>query len=54
MEEKDFTIQPLPIEAQFAPIQAILIEDLDGDGILDLLLGGKYDSRFALLRFSRF
>jgi hypothetical protein len=38
---KGFTIQPLPIEAQFAPIQAILMEDLDGDGILDLLLGGN-------------
>jgi hypothetical protein len=38
---KGFTIQTLPIEAQFAPIQAILMEDLDGDGILDLLLGGN-------------
>lgn len=38
---KGFTTQPLPIEAQFAPIQAILMEDLDGDGILDLLLGGN-------------
>lgn len=36
-----FTIQPLPIEAQFAPIQSILIEDLDGDGKLDLILGGN-------------
>jgi hypothetical protein len=41
---KGFTIQPLPIEAQFAPIKAILMEDLDGDGILDLLLGGNMTS----------
>lgn len=38
---KGFTIQPLPTEAQFAPIEAILLEDLDGDGTLDLLLGGN-------------
>ncbi|MCR9015200.1 VCBS repeat-containing protein [Aquiflexum gelatinilyticum] len=38
---KGFTIQPLPTEAQFAPIQVILMEDLDGDGILDMLLGGN-------------
>ena len=38
---KGFTIQALPVESQFAPIQAILLEDLDGDGILDLLLGGN-------------
>ena len=37
----DFSMVPLPIEAQFAPIQAILVEDLDGDGKLDLLLGGN-------------
>ncbi|MCL6259232.1 VCBS repeat-containing protein [Aquiflexum sp. TKW24L] len=38
---KGFTIQPLPIEAQFAPIQAILMEDINEDGILDLILGGN-------------
>lgn len=38
---KGFSIKILPIEAQFAPIQSILIEDLDGDGVLDLILGGN-------------
>ena len=31
----------LPIEAQFAPVNAILCEDIDGDGIKDLLLAGN-------------
>ena len=38
---KKFTFQSLPLEAQFAPVHAILIEDLDNDGISDLLLGGN-------------
>lgn len=31
----------LPAEAQFAPVNAILCDDLDGDGITDLLLAGN-------------
>jgi hypothetical protein len=31
----------LPKEAQFAPIQALHLEDLDQDGILDLIVGGN-------------
>jgi hypothetical protein len=38
-----FTLVPLPIEAQFAPVYGVLASDLDGDGKLDLLLAGNFD-----------
>jgi hypothetical protein len=54
-----FDLQPLPIEAQFAPIYAALAEDFDGDGHTDLLLAGnfsgvtpvqgRYDASYGLL-----
>ncbi|MEO8577820.1 MAG: VCBS repeat-containing protein, partial [Gemmatimonadales bacterium] len=37
-----FEVQPLPIEAQFAPVYAILAEDFDGDRKTDLLLAGNF------------
>jgi hypothetical protein len=37
----NFTIEPLPIEAQLSPTYAILADDMDKDGNLDLLLGGN-------------
>src|SRR5450432_283425 len=36
-----FVKHPLPIEAQFAPVNAILCEDLDNDGFNDVLLAGN-------------
>ncbi len=33
---------PLPIEAQFSPVEALLADDLNGDGFIDLILGGNY------------
>jgi hypothetical protein len=36
-----FTKKPLPMEAQFAPVNAIICDDLDGDGHKDLLLAGN-------------
>ena len=36
-----FTLAPLPIEAQLAPIRAVLAGDLDGDGRTDLLVAGN-------------
>lgn len=36
-----FVMHPLPIEAQFAPVNAIVCEDMDGDGIKDILLAGN-------------
>jgi hypothetical protein len=36
-----FVMHPLPIEAQFAPVNAIVCADMDGDGIKDILLAGN-------------
>jgi hypothetical protein len=37
-----FTVRELPAEAQFAPIYAALAQDFDGDGHVDLLVGGNF------------
>ncbi|MBK8566781.1 MAG: VCBS repeat-containing protein [Saprospiraceae bacterium] len=42
---KHFTAKPLPVQAQFAPINAIISGDFDGDGHADLLLAGNTWSR---------
>ena len=54
-----FTLRPLPAEAQFAPIRAVLADDFDGDGKTDLLVAGnffgvppmlgRYDAGYGLL-----
>jgi hypothetical protein len=54
-----FSLQPLPIEAQFAPIYGVLVDDFDGDGHRDLLAAGnfhgvppvrgRYDAGYGLL-----
>ncbi len=54
-----FDLQPLPIEAQFAPVYSSLAADFDGDGHTDLLaagnfhgvtpLEGRYDASYGLL-----
>ncbi len=36
-----FVMHPLPMEAQFAPVNAIVCADMDGDGIKDILLAGN-------------
>jgi hypothetical protein len=38
-----FTLVPLPLEAQIAPVYGMLAEDWDKDGNLDLLLAGNFD-----------
>ena len=37
-----FQLQPLPMEAQFAPVYASVADDFDGDGSVDLLIGGNF------------
>ena len=54
-----FTIKPLPTEAQLSPVNGITVNDYDGDGKADILLGGNfyqskpeagiYDASYGLL-----
>ena len=37
-----FDLESLPLEAQFAPVYGILVEDMDHDGNLDILIGGNF------------
>jgi len=39
---KGFTLKALPAEAQFFPVYGTLAHDFDGDGKMDLLLGGNF------------
>jgi hypothetical protein len=38
-----FTMVPLPLEAQIAPMYGMLATDIDGDGKPDLLMAGNFD-----------
>jgi enediyne biosynthesis protein E4 len=44
-----FSLQALPTEAQFAPVYGMLVQDLDGDGQVDLLLGGNFNGAPPML-----
>ena len=54
-----FTLRNLPTEAQFAPVNASVADDFDGDGHIDLLIAGnffgvppilgRYDASYGLL-----
>ncbi len=37
-----FEVKPLPVEAQFSPVYAIDLEDVDRDGVPDILMGGNF------------
>jgi hypothetical protein len=37
-----FALRALPLEAQLAPVNAVIARDLDGDGKTDLLLAGNF------------
>ncbi|WP_457652429.1 VCBS repeat-containing protein [Rhodocaloribacter sp.] len=37
-----FTMRPLPVQAQFAPVRAVLSGDFDGDGHADVILAGNF------------
>jgi len=44
-----FVKQPLPVEAQFSLVNRIVVQDMDGDGKMDvLLLGNRSDNRLKL------
>ena len=57
--QDSFAKKTLPIEAQFAPVYAILVDDYNEDGNMDILLGGNlhrakpetgiYDGSYGLL-----
>lgn len=36
-----FHINPLPLEAQFSPVYAIIADDFDHDGVCDIVIGGN-------------
>ncbi len=36
-----FNLDPLPVEAQFSPVYAILADDFDQDGRCDIIIGGN-------------
>ena len=47
-----FKAHQLPVEAQFAPVNAILAKDIDGDGKVDLLLAGnEYQTEISTGRY---
>jgi hypothetical protein len=47
-----FKMHQLPLEAQFAPVNAIVAADLDHDGNIDLLLGGnEYQAEISTGRY---
>jgi len=37
-----FTLEPLPVAAQFSAVYGVVAGDFDGDGVQDLLLGGNF------------
>lgn len=53
-----FSLKPLPVEAQVSPAYGLLVKDFDGDGNLDILMGGnlygvkpeigRFDSSYGL------
>ncbi len=49
---RTFNVKQLPTEAQYAPVNAIAIADLNNDGKKDLLLAGN--SLFTRIKFSRY
>jgi hypothetical protein len=40
--DNSFTVQPLPVEAQFSKVYGILVKDFDKDGVKDIFLAGNF------------
>jgi hypothetical protein len=36
-----FTLKPLPVDAQLSPMYGLMVEDVDGDGKADAMMGGN-------------
>ncbi|MEK6477625.1 VCBS repeat-containing protein [Catalinimonas sp. 4WD22] len=50
--DETFSIKPLPMEAQIAPLYGMLSHDVDGDGFLDVLaVGNDYGTEVAIGRY---
>lgn len=50
-----FSLKPLPLQAQFAPVNGILVKDIDYDGNLDVLLtGNSYAPDVSIGRYDAF
>ena len=50
-----FTMIPLPAEAQFSPINGMVLDDFDGDGNLDVLINGNdYATAIGIGRYDAF
>jgi hypothetical protein len=50
-----FKMSALPLQAQFAPVCGITVNDYDGDGILDMLLvGNSYATEVVVGRYDAF
>ena len=48
-----FRLRDVPVEAQFAPVHAVLVEDVDGDGRQDMLLAGNaFEARVQWGRYN--
>jgi hypothetical protein len=53
--ENGWSLRPLPIEAQVAPVYGVLADDYDNDGILDMLLtGNSYATEVLTGRYDAF
>ena len=58
LNDGTFRVEPLPLQSQWTPVYALLAEDLDADGIPELVLGGnlygaipqagRYDASFGV------
>lgn len=50
-----FTMRPMPVEAQISQLSAMVVDDFDGDGNLDVIMNGNdYGTDVAIGRYDAF